>query len=120
MIGMNTVSIVMSCMLAVLVVALGLPKIFQQSTMVARFQRLGYSVRICQAIGALEVAAAVGLVAGIWWRPLGIAAAVGLVALLIGATVSHLRAGDGLKEVVPAIWVGMVAAATAGVAIAAM
>ena len=39
-------------------------------------------------------AGAVGLVLGIWWPPLGIAAGVGLVVYFVGAVVAHLRVGD--------------------------
>lgn len=39
-------------------------------------------------------AGAFGLVLGIWWSPLGIAAGVGLVVYFVGAVVAHLRVGD--------------------------
>lgn len=39
-------------------------------------------------------AGALGLVLGIWWPPLGIAAGVGLVLYFLGAVVAHLRVGD--------------------------
>ena len=45
-------------------------------------------------LAACEFAGAVGLVAGIWWPPLGIAAGISLVLYFVGAIVSHLRAGD--------------------------
>jgi uncharacterized membrane protein len=45
-------------------------------------------------VGLAEVAAAVGLVIGLFWRPLGVAAAVGLVVLFIGAIGFHAKAGD--------------------------
>src|SRR6187399_1844064 len=38
---------------------------------------VGYSVRSYRLIGLLELAAAVGLVAGLWCTPLGVAAATG-------------------------------------------
>ncbi|MEC3982237.1 DoxX family protein [Amycolatopsis sp. H20-H5] len=113
-------AVVMSLMLAALFLALGTAKLLKQADMVARTTHLGYSAKTCQLIGALEIAAAAGLVAGLFWRPLGIAAAVGLVALLVGATISHRRAGDGPKEVFPSVWVGLVAAATAVVGVASL
>ena len=55
-----------------------------------------------RAIGVLEVAAAVGLAAGLAVPVLGIAAAVGLVLLLIGAIGAHARSHD-LSNAVPAV-----------------
>ncbi len=46
------------------------------------------------ALGALQVASTIGLVAGIWFPPLAIAAAIGLVLYFTGAIVAHVRAGD--------------------------
>ncbi|MFD9428388.1 MULTISPECIES: DoxX family protein [unclassified Streptomyces] len=41
-----------------------------------------------------DVTAAVGLVIGIWWAPLGIAAGVGVVLHFVGAVGAHLRRSD--------------------------
>ncbi len=53
-------------------------------------------------IGVAELAAAAGAVIGLWWHPLGVAAAAGM-ALLIGALITHCRAKDGGKEIAPAL-----------------
>ncbi|NYV73514.1 DoxX family protein [Streptomyces sp. UH6] len=45
-------------------------------------------------LGLVKIAGALGLLAGILYRPLGIAAAIGLVLYFVGAVVTHLRAGD--------------------------
>ena len=45
-------------------------------------------------LALLQLAGAVGLLVGIWWRPLGIAAAIGLVLYFAGAVVFHVRARD--------------------------
>jgi hypothetical protein len=42
-------------------------------------------------LGAVKGAAAVGLAVGLFWRPLGIAAAVGLVVFFVLATALHVR-----------------------------
>jgi uncharacterized membrane protein YphA (DoxX/SURF4 family) len=54
-------------------------------------------------IGVAELAAAAGVLAGLWWHPLGIAAAVGMTLLLIGALITHRRAADSGKEMAPAL-----------------
>jgi uncharacterized membrane protein YhaH (DUF805 family) len=54
-------------------------------------------------IGVAELAAAVGILAGLWWHPLGIAAAAGMTLLLTGALITHRRARDSGKEMAPAL-----------------
>ena len=45
-------------------------------------------------LAACELAGAVGVLAGIAWSPLGIAAAAGLVLYFVGAVLGHVRVGD--------------------------
>ena len=54
-------------------------------------------------IGIAELAAAAGVLAGLWWHPLGVAAAAGMVLLLLGALITHRRAADSRKETAPAL-----------------
>ncbi|MFB6812629.1 DoxX family protein [Streptomyces sp. NPDC056387] len=44
-------------------------------------------------IGA-QIAGAAGAIAGLWWGPLGVAAAIGLTLYFAGAAAFHLRVGD--------------------------
>jgi uncharacterized membrane protein YphA (DoxX/SURF4 family) len=64
-------------------------------------------------LGAAELAGAVGLVVGLFWWPLGAAAAVCLTAYLIGALVYLLRArGTRAKALAPAAVLLLVAIAS--------
>ncbi|HEY0753153.1 MAG TPA: DoxX family protein [Ktedonobacteraceae bacterium] len=45
-------------------------------------------------LAAIEIAGALGILIGIAWAPLGIAAASGLVLYFVGAIIAHGRAGD--------------------------
>ncbi len=56
-----------------------------------------------QLLGVAELAAAAGVVIGLWWHPLGLAAAAGMTLLLLGAVITHRRAADGGKEIAPAL-----------------
>jgi uncharacterized membrane protein YphA (DoxX/SURF4 family) len=56
-----------------------------------------------QLIGAAELAAAAGVLIGLLWRPLGVAAAAGMVLLLLGAVITHRQAADSGKEMAPAL-----------------
>src|ERR1700747_912803 len=48
-------------------------------------------------IGVAELAAAAGILIGLWWHPLGLAAAAGMALLLLGALVAHRRGGEQRK-----------------------
>ena len=63
---------------------------------------VGVPLRYFPILAGLEFAAAAGLLAGIRWAPLGIAAAAGMVIYFVGAIVAHLRVND-LKGLGPAI-----------------
>ena len=54
-------------------------------------------------IGVAELAAAAGVVIGLWWHPPGVGAAAGMALLLIGALITHRRAKDDGKEIAPAL-----------------
>ena len=54
-------------------------------------------------IGVAELLAGAGVIAGLFWPPIGVAAALGMVALLVGVLATHRRAGDPLHEAVPAL-----------------
>src|SRR6266480_1067469 len=54
-------------------------------------------------IGVAELAAAAGILIGLWWHPLGVAAAAGMVLLVLGAIITHRKAADSVKEMAPAL-----------------
>jgi uncharacterized membrane protein YphA (DoxX/SURF4 family) len=49
--------------------------------------------RLWQLAG-LELIAGAGLIIGLFWAPLGIAAAIGVVLYFVGALIAHFRAND--------------------------
>jgi hypothetical protein len=73
-------------------------------------ETVGVPLRYFSLLAACELAGALGLVAGIWWPLLGIAAGIGLDLYFVGATVGHLRVGDA-RGVGPAAFMLVFAAA---------
>lgn len=71
---------------------------------------VGVPLRYFPLLAACEFAGALGLVLGIWWPLLGVAAGIGLVIYFVGACASHLRVGD-VKGIGPAAFIMMLAAA---------
>ena len=103
-----------SVLAGVLVVAfgvLGSAKLAAVPTMRARDEHVGLGVDVYRRIGALEILAVVGILVGAAVPVIGALAATGLVLLLAGAVIAHLRNGDGVRELAPAVVLGAVAVA---------
>jgi DoxX-like family len=62
---------------------------------------VGVPMRFLPVLATLEIAGAVGIVAGLWLVPLGIAAAAGLTAYFVGALIGHLRVRDTTNLMMP-------------------
>ena len=63
----------------------------------------GIAWRRYRLIGVAELIAAAGDLVGLFWRPAGLLAAVGMILLLLGAIVTHRRAHDSVREALPAL-----------------
>ncbi|MCX4767223.1 DoxX family protein [Streptomyces sp. NBC_01275] len=86
---------VLSVLLALVAVAAGAPKALLKGDVSAGLQsHMGLSAGFVRFVGLAEVAAAVGLVVGLFWQPLGIAAALGFATTMVGAIGFHSKAGD--------------------------
>jgi hypothetical protein len=86
---------ILSVLLALVSLAAGAPKTMLKGDVSAQLQsHLGLSAGLVRFVGLAEVAAFVGLIVGLFWQPLGIAAAVGFGITMIGAVGYHAKAGD--------------------------
>lgn len=74
---------------------------FVAAAMVPEFERyqLGHLRRL---IGALQVAASLGLIAGYFYRPLLVLSAGGLAAMMLVAMLVRMRIRDPLPAMIPA------------------
>lgn len=88
--------------LSLIFLPLGLAKLASAPFMRQAAAHLGLPVRLYRVVGALEVAGVAGLLTGLTWTPLGVAAATGLALLMAAAAVVHLRHGDPPPRAVPA------------------
>jgi uncharacterized membrane protein YphA (DoxX/SURF4 family) len=85
---------VVGAVFALLLVLSAYAKLARLPRLVEAMTDLGVPPRVLPLLAVLEVAGAVGLLIGMWWAPLGIAAAVGLVVYFIGAVTAHVRKSD--------------------------
>jgi len=88
---------------ALVFTGLGTAKIRAVPAMRERAAHAGMSTKAYQGIGTLEVAGAAGVLLGLAEPRIGGLAGAGLLTLLGGALISHVRAGDDLKAAVPAL-----------------
>ena len=95
--------VALSLLLAAACLAPAAGKLTSQPKMLASASHFGVPWPRYRLIGVAELAATAGVLFGLSWRPLGIAAAAGMAALLLGALGAHHRAGDDLHDAVPAL-----------------
>jgi len=109
---MSTATVLVTLVLALVFLATAAGKLTGQRASIASRDHLAIAPVRWQQIGLLEVAGAAGVLIGLTIRPLGSAAAAGLVLLSVGAIATHLRAGDKPAAAMPAIATLVLAAAT--------
>jgi hypothetical protein len=107
---MQIAVIVVSIGLAIFMAVAGFLNVFFVGDARKNATHLHLSTALTRFIGWCQWAAVVGLVGGLFWPPLGIATAIGLLLLLVGAVIYHRRVGDPLKEMVLAIVVFILSA----------
>jgi hypothetical protein len=100
---MNIAVVVASIVLAVYLGVAAILNIFYLEEARKNGRRLGLSRGLSRFIGACQLAGALGLIGGLFWRPLGIAAAVGFLLMMVGAVIAHRRVRDSVLATLPAV-----------------
>ncbi|MER6945380.1 DoxX family protein [Nonomuraea sp. NPDC000554] len=86
--------VVVAILLALLLLGSGYAKLTRSKRIVDGLTGIGVPLGLFPFLAACEIAGAAGLLIGIWYAPLGIAAGVGLVVYFVGAVGTHLRKSD--------------------------
>ncbi|MEV0251510.1 DoxX family protein [Nocardia sp. NPDC050712] len=110
---------VVGILLSLMLVASARAKLVRDPKIVEGMGTLGVSARALPLLAAAEIAGAAGLLIGLWLAPLGVAAAIGVVAYFVGAVAAHLRVAD-YKNTLPAAVGLIVAIAVLGLRVASM
>jgi hypothetical protein len=94
---------VIAVLLALVLLASARAKLTKDKQVVDTLTRIGVPVSMFPFLAGCEIAGAGGLLVGLFYGPLGIAAAAGVVLYFIGAVGAHLRKQDyqGLIAPVP-------------------
>jgi uncharacterized membrane protein YphA (DoxX/SURF4 family) len=92
---MNTADVVLAVATALMVAYSGVAKLRHDPYVVKVIHEVvGVRLRWFPLLAACELAGAIGLLVGLVWPPIGVAAGVGLVVYFVGAVLSHVRVGD--------------------------
>ena len=102
-----TATTILATILVVAFAAAGAAKLAAVPAMRARAAHVGFSVAAYRRIGLLEILGVLGLLVGALLPVIGALAAAGLLLLLGGAMIAHLRSGDGPRELAPALVLGL-------------
>ena len=102
-----TATTILAGVLVVAFAAAGAAKLAAVPAMRARAAHVGFSVAAYRRIGLLEILGVLGLLVGALLPAIGALAAAGLLLLLGGAMIAHLRSGDGPRELAPALVLGL-------------
>ena len=110
---MDTATVIVTLLLAALFTFAASIKLLGVSQSLAIRDHLGVKPVQWRLIGVCELAGAAGALVGLMWAPIGIAAAIGLALLSIGAIAFHLRASDSVADTASAVIGLALAVATA-------
>lgn len=108
---MFAATIALSLLLAALISYAAARKLSHRPEVVAEYARVGVPEERLDLLALLLLAGAVGLVAGLVWAPIGIAAAASLAVYFLAAIVAHVRAREPANRIVPAVVLTLFAAA---------
>jgi hypothetical protein len=101
---MKVALVVVSLLLAGLLVLTATRKLAHGEATVAAYRRVGVPEGRLNALAFLLLLAGAGLVAGLWWRLVGIATAVGLVLYFVLAIGAHVRFHDVRHAPTPMVY----------------
>jgi hypothetical protein len=83
-----------SISLAGFLVFSGVRKLTHQPRVVQSYIRAGVPEEKLNLLALILFAASAGLIAGLFWVPIGIASAIAIIIYFLGAVVLHVRAND--------------------------
>jgi hypothetical protein len=98
---------VVSSVLALMLVLSAVLKLSHRDAVLANYRRVGVAENRINALAVVLLAGAVGLVAGLWLAPVGVAAAIGLVCYFLLAVAVHVRAKDYKNLPAPLVYLAL-------------
>ncbi|WP_306362444.1 DoxX family protein [Nocardia sp. CC227C] len=104
---MFVATVIVSILLAVMLCGSAFVKLTRREPFVQGYAAIGVPDSWLPWLASALLAGAVGLIVGLWWGPIGIAAAVGLTLYFLGAVGFHIRARDWKNLAAPLVMVAL-------------
>ncbi|WP_194818595.1 DoxX family protein [Nocardia sp. XZ_19_385] len=108
---MFVATVIITVLLAVGLIPSAYFKFSRKPEFVEGYKTLGVPDTWLNPLAAALLAGSVGLLIGLWWPPIGIAAAIGLILYFLGALGFHVKAKDYKNMGVPAAILALAIAA---------
>lgn len=87
-------TLIVSIFLAVALTVSAVGKLTKMPAVIESMNTVGVPAHRIPTLALLEIAGAIGLVIGLFWWPIGVAAAIGVILYFVGAVIAHLRVKD--------------------------
>ena len=91
---MFTVTAIVSILLAAMLTLSAIRKLSHREDVVETYVRVGVPADRLDHLAIILLAGAAGVIAGLFWAPIGVAAGIGLVVYFLLAIAAHIRADD--------------------------
>ncbi|SEK86755.1 DoxX family protein [Rhodococcus maanshanensis] len=108
---MFVATVIVTVLLAALLGFAAIRKLSHRDRVVREYAGLGVPENRLNPLAGILLAGAAGLIAGLAWAPLGIAAAIGLVCYFTAAVIVHIRAHDAKHLPTPLTYAALAVAA---------
>ncbi|MGH2988015.1 MAG: DoxX family protein [Solirubrobacterales bacterium] len=116
---MFVATLIVSVLLAALLAFAAVRKLSHRERVVQTYVRVGVPEDKLDYLAMILLAGAAGLILGLFWAPIGIAAAAGVVCYFLVAVALHLRADDAENLPTP-LAIALIAAAALALRIASL
>lgn len=110
---MTVANIIVTILLAALLTIAAARKLAHTERVVESYRRAGVPEDKLNYLAAILLVGAAGLVFGLVWPPIGVAAAIGVTGYFTGAMVSHVRADDAGRIPTPSAYAALAVAVLA-------
>jgi hypothetical protein len=110
---MDAATTIVSILLAALLALAAGRKLTHADDVVESYRRAGVPEERLNALAIVLLAGAAGLILGLVWAPIGVAAGIGVVLYFVGAVVAHVRADDTKRLPTPLAFEAIALAALA-------
>lgn len=106
---MNVIGIALGAVLVLACIVTAIADLGRHPTVIEQMEHLGLDPRRAPLLGAVKIALAAGVIAGVWSQAFAIATGAMLVVYFFGAVAAHVRIRDRFPKLAPALGLSWVA-----------